>query len=83
MKYIIIFLINLYKKIISPIKPPCCRFTPTCSQYAIEALSIHGFFKGSYLSLKRIVRCNPFCDGGEDPVPPKIKYKNNNRKGNN
>lgn len=75
MKYILIFFIKVYRKIISPIKPPCCRFTPTCSQYAIEALSVHGFFKGSYLSIKRIVRCNPFCDGGIDPVPPKIKYK--------
>lgn len=75
MKYILIFFIKVYRKIISPIKPPCCRFTPTCSQYAIEALSVHGFFKGSYLSIKRIVRCNPFCDGGIDSVPPKIKYK--------
>lgn len=76
MKYILIFFIKIYKKIISPIKKPCCRFYPTCSQYALDAIRIHGALKGSYLSIKRILRCNPFCPGGADPVPPKITVKN-------
>ncbi|MGN0174240.1 MAG: membrane protein insertion efficiency factor YidD [Acutalibacteraceae bacterium] len=75
MKYVIIFFIKCYKKFISPLKTPCCRFYPTCSSYAIEALKVHGFFKGSYLSIKRVLRCNPFCDGGFDPVPPKITVR--------
>ena len=78
MKKILIFIVKAYKKIISPIKPPCCRFYPSCSQYAIEALQIHGAFKGTLLSVKRIARCNPFCKGGEDPVPPKISIKTKN-----
>ncbi|MBQ7129284.1 MAG: membrane protein insertion efficiency factor YidD [Clostridia bacterium] len=81
MKYILIFLVKTYKKIISPIKPPCCRFSPTCSAYAVEALKVHGAVRGSYLSIKRILRCNPFCKGGADPVPPKISYKKNCKKG--
>ena len=48
-----------------------CRFTPTCSQYAIEALRVHGPFKGFYLAFFRVLRCNPFCKGGYDPVPPR------------
>jgi hypothetical protein len=48
-----------------------CRFAPTCSQYAIEALETHGLFKGSALALWRIARCQPFCEGGHDPVPPR------------
>ena len=75
MKYILIFFVKAYKKIISPIKPPCCRFSQTCSAYAVEALKVHGAIKGSYLSIKRVLRCNPFCEGGSDPVPPKISYK--------
>ncbi len=71
MKKVGIFFIKLYRKFISPLKPPCCRFTPTCSQYAIEALEVHGFFKGSLLAIWRILRCNPFGKGGYDPVPPK------------
>ncbi|MBR6682697.1 MAG: membrane protein insertion efficiency factor YidD [Clostridia bacterium] len=72
MKRIFIFLIRLYQKYISPLKRrPTCRFYPTCSQYAIEALEIHGFFKGSALAVWRVLRCNPFCRGGVDPVPPK------------
>lgn len=62
-------LIKFYRKFISPIKPPCCRFYPTCSAYALEAYSKYGFFKGSFLSLKRILKCHPFHKGGYDPVP--------------
>jgi hypothetical protein len=70
MKKIVIFLINLYRKYLSPLKRrPTCIYTPTCSQYAIEALEKYGFFKGSFLAVKRISRCHPFAKGGYDPVP--------------
>lgn len=70
MKKIAIFLINIYRKYLSPLKRrPTCIYTPTCSQYAIEALDRYGFFKGSFLAVKRILRCHPFAKGGYDPVP--------------
>ena len=71
MKHIMIWLIRLYKKYISPLKPPCCRFTPTCSAYALEAFQKRGFFAGFILMTWRILRCNPFGRGGYDPVPEK------------
>jgi len=64
-----VLLIKLYKLLISPVLPNACRFYPTCSQYAIEALTKHGLLKGGFLSIKRILRCHPLCDGGYDPVP--------------
>lgn len=64
-----ILLIQFYRICISPLKPPSCRFTPTCSQYAIEALSKHGAVKGLYLAVKRILRCHPWGGSGYDPVP--------------
>ncbi|MGN1098542.1 MAG: membrane protein insertion efficiency factor YidD [Clostridia bacterium] len=64
-----IFLIKVYRKYISPLKSPCCRFYPTCSQYALEAFQKYGALKGLYLSVRRILRCNPFCKGGYDPLP--------------
>ena len=69
MKHVMIWLIRLYKKYISPLKPPCCRFTPTCSAYALEAFTKRGFFIGLILTVWRILRCNPFSKGGYDPVP--------------
>lgn len=70
MKKILIFLINLYRKYLSPLKRrPTCIYTPTCSQYAVEALEKYGFLKGSFLAVKRILRCHPFAKGGYDPVP--------------
>lgn len=66
----LILLVRAYKIVISPLLPPACRFTPTCSQYAIEALKIHGPFYGSWLTLRRLLRCHPFGPSGEDPVPP-------------
>lgn len=69
MKRFLLWLIRLYQKYISPSFPSCCRFTPTCSRYAIEAITKYGAFKGSLLALWRILRCNPFCKGGYDPVP--------------
>ncbi|GAB4073646.1 membrane protein insertion efficiency factor YidD [Barrientosiimonas marina] len=71
MKNIAIGLITFYRKVISPIKPPTCRFFPTCSQYGLEAFQRFGFFKGGYLTIKRISKCHPFHAGGLDPVPEK------------
>ena len=69
MKYLMIGLLKFYQKFISPLKPSCCRFTPTCSTYAIEAFRKRGFFVGFILMVWRVLRCNPFCKGGYDPVP--------------
>ena len=62
--------IRFYRRYLSPLKPPICRFTPTCSSYAIEALETHGLVRGTWLTTWRILRCQPFCRGGHDPVPP-------------
>ena len=62
-------LIKLYQNTVSKVLPPVCRFEPTCSRYAFEAIKIHGFARGSWLAAKRIARCNPFSEGGYDPVP--------------
>lgn len=75
MKKIAILLIRLYQKIISPIKPTCCRFTPSCSAYALEAITNRGFLVGSFLMWKRIFRCNPMFRGGYDPVPYGHRFK--------
>ena len=61
--------ILFYRSCISPLTPPSCRFTPTCSQYALEALRRHGAIKGSWLAIKRLLRCNPWGGSGYDPVP--------------
>ncbi|MBR9975694.1 MAG: membrane protein insertion efficiency factor YidD [Bacteroidetes bacterium] len=65
----LVFLIKVYKIMISPVLPPSCRFYPTCSTYAMEAIQKHGPFRGSWLGIKRISRCHPWNDGGYDPVP--------------
>ena len=67
--WILILPIKFYQKCISPFTPPMCRFTPTCSNYAIEAIRKHGPFKGFWLALKRILRCHPWGGSGYDPVP--------------
>lgn len=69
LKGLLLIPIWVYKKIISPWMPPCCRFTPTCSAYAAEAIMTHGAIKGTAYALWRIIRCNPFTPGGYDPVP--------------
>ncbi|MDK2957418.1 MAG: uncharacterized protein PWQ57_2916 [Desulfovibrionales bacterium] len=61
--------IRVYQLCLSPLFPGCCRFTPTCSEYAILAVQRHGLLKGSALSLGRLLRCHPLCRGGVDPVP--------------
>jgi uncharacterized protein len=63
--------VHLYRRFISPLKPPTCRFYPTCSAYALEALEVHGAWKGSWLAARRICRCHPFHPGGIDHVPPR------------
>jgi uncharacterized protein len=71
MKSLFILLIKFYQRFISPIKPPTCRFYPTCSHYGLEAITYHGVIKGGWLTIKRISKCQPFHPGGIDPVPKK------------
>ncbi len=71
MKKLLLHLLRFYRRRISPLFPPMCRYYPTCSQYAIEAIEVHGAFKGSLLAIKRLLKCNPLSPGGVDPVPPK------------
>ncbi len=76
-KYLIKF-IKFYQKYISPLKPPVCRYYPTCSTYSLEAIEKHGAIKGFFFSVWRILRCNPFSKGGYDPVP-EVKEKKHKR----
>ncbi|WP_209122667.1 membrane protein insertion efficiency factor YidD [Alkalihalobacillus sp. BA299] len=73
MKWILLGIIYFYQKIISPLKPPTCRFHPTCSHFGLEAIKRHGALKGSWLTIKRVLKCHPFHPGGFDPVPEKDK----------
>jgi putative membrane protein insertion efficiency factor len=66
---IVIGSLRFYKKFVSPMLPPACRYEPTCSMYAMEAIEVHGTLYGSWLALRRILRCHPFVRGGFDPVP--------------
>jgi putative membrane protein insertion efficiency factor len=69
LSWLMLALIAFYRTCISPLLPPACRYTPTCSQYAQEAIKKYGPFKGGWLALKRILRCNPWGGSGYDPVP--------------
>jgi len=71
MKRILIALIKGYKLLISPLLPPACRFQPTCSEYAMEAIGRFGVLRGGWMAIARILRCHPLHPGGYDPVPPK------------
>jgi uncharacterized protein len=71
LKRLLIALIRFYQMVISPLKPPTCRFYPTCSHYGLEAVKRFGAIKGGWLTIKRIVKCHPFHPGGFDPVPEK------------
>lgn len=72
MRVVIKFLLRLYRGLISPLYPPCCRYHPTCSEYMIEAVETHGVIKGSVMGIKRLFRCHPFSKNhGYDPVPDK------------
>jgi len=68
MKFLVLDLLGVYKAAVSPFLPPACRFEPTCSEYAREAVEKYGALKGSWMGLKRLLRCQPFCKGGHDPV---------------
>lgn len=68
MKYLVLSFLQLYKAFLSPFLPPSCRFTPTCSEYAMQAVEKRGVIRGTWLAAKRILRCQPFCKGGFDPV---------------
>ena len=71
MKKLLLRFIRFYQRRISPLLPPMCRYYPTCSQYAVEAIETHGAFKGFFLTVFRLMRCNVLFPGGYDPVPPK------------
>ena len=73
MRTLLIGLVRGYQRFISPLKPPSCRFHPTCSHYAVEAIRIHGALLGSYLAVRRVLRCHPLNPGGFDPVPPVLR----------
>ena len=67
---IVLLPVYAYRYLISPVLPPACRFYPTCSAYAVEAVMEHGILKGGWLTLRRLARCHPWAEGGVDPVPP-------------
>lgn len=69
MKRLLLSTVRFYQRFISPMSPPSCRFTPSCSQYSYEAISKYGIIKGVWLSIKRVGRCNPWNPGGYDPIP--------------
>ena len=69
MSELLLKLSRFYRKYLSPARPPCCRFVPTCSEYAMQAITKYGALKGSWLALRRLLRCHPFHKGGYDPVP--------------
>ncbi|TKD67649.1 membrane protein insertion efficiency factor YidD [Pseudalkalibacillus hwajinpoensis] len=73
MKKLAMMLIRIYQRFISPLTPPSCRFYPSCSHYSFESYQKHGFFKGSWLTVRRISKCHPFHPGGFDPVPDRKK----------
>lgn len=79
MKALLLRLIRFYQRGISPLHGPCCRYLPTCSQYALEAIERFGALKGGLLALWRVLRCNPFSRGGFDPVPEKKQKKQKKR----
>lgn len=70
---LLVGLIGFYRRWISPLFPPACRFYPSCSAYAVEAVTVHGALRGSWLALRRLLRCGPWHPGGLDPVPPPIR----------
>jgi putative membrane protein insertion efficiency factor len=68
MKAVVLFLLKVYKKAIAPWVPPSCRYTPTCSEYAVQAVEKYGAWRGGWMAAKRVGRCHPFAAGGYDPV---------------
>lgn len=80
MKYILMLPVLIYKKLISPLFPARCKYYPTCSSYAVQSLKRFGVVRGSVLAVWRILRCNPWSNGGIDPVPDKFTLKTKNKK---
>jgi len=76
MKSVLILLVRAYQVVLSPLFRGCCRFEPSCSNYAIEALNVHGALKGTLLAVWRLLKCHPFGPHGYDPVPPLGRWKN-------
>lgn len=72
MSWLLSLPIRFYRTFISPMLPPSCRFHPTCSAYALEAIEVHGAMRGAWMATRRIARCHPFHPGGFDPVPPQL-----------
>lgn len=68
MKFLVLDLLGVYKVLVSPLLPPACRFEPTCSEYTRQAVEKYGALKGTWMGVKRLLRCQPFCKGGHDPV---------------
>ena len=68
-------LVWVYQKLVSPVLPPACRYYPSCSQYALEAVRLHGPLLGPWLALKRLLRCHPWAEGGPDPVPERARTR--------
>ncbi len=69
--WVLLLPVHAYRWVLAPLLPPSCRFYPSCSEYAVEALTVHGAFRGSWLTLRRLVKCAPWHPGGLDPVPPR------------
>jgi putative membrane protein insertion efficiency factor len=68
----VLIVLRGYRTAMSPLRPPCCRYSPSCSAYAVEAIELHGVARGSWLALRRLLRCHPFHRGGHDPVPQPV-----------
>lgn len=80
MKWLLLGLIRFYQHFISPLTPPSCRYYPTCSRYAAQAIERFGALRGGYLAVRRILRCHPFCKGGIDPVPEHFSLRGTYKK---
>jgi len=68
MRFLVLDMLSIYKAIVSPLMPAACRFEPTCSEYTRQAVEKYGALRGTWMGLKRVLRCQPFCEGGHDPV---------------
>ena len=74
MRPLLLALLWIYRRLVSPVLPPACRYYPSCSQYAADAVRIHGAVFGTWLALRRLLRCHPWAPGGPDPVPPAKRF---------